>query len=215
MYKEIFELFEQNKDEQKAAGMAAYMKNNFPFLGIPKPERTALSKAFLKEKKKEDGIDWDLVFECYDKAEREFQYLAVAYLNEVKDKLTYADISDLERVITTKSWWDTVDSVDKLAGEILKKDKRMRRTVIRWAKSDNIWLKRTAINLQRHFKEDMDTDLLAKVIEMNMDTGEFFVDKAIGWVLREYSKTNKEWVSNFIETHPLSKLSVREGSKYL
>ena len=215
MYKEIFELFEQNKEEQKAAGMAAYMKNNFPFLGIPKPERTALSKAFLKKKKKEDGIDWDFVFECYDKAEREYQYLAVAYLNEVKDKLTYADISDLERVITTKSWWDTVDSIDKLAGEILKKDKRMRRTVIRWAKSENIWLKRTAINMQRHFKDDMDTTLLAEVIEMNMDTGEFFVDKAIGWVLREYSKTNKEWVSKFIETHPLSKLSVREGSKYL
>ncbi len=215
MYHEIFELFENNRDEQKAVGMAAYMKDRFPFLGIQKPERRKLSKDFLKEKKKEDGIDWDFVFACYDKDEREYQYLAVAYLNEVKDKLTYADIKNLERVITTKSWWDTVDSVDKQAGVILQKDKRMRKTVIRWAKSKNIWLKRTAINLQRHFKEDMDIQLLTEVIEMNMDTGEFFVDKAIGWVLREYSKTNKEWVSNFIETHPLSKLSVREGSKYL
>lgn len=212
----IFELFENAANPGNVEKMAAYMKNNFPFLGIPKPERAKISRDFLKAKKKDAMIDWAFVWQCYAKPEREFHYLALAYLDLVKNLLVAGDLAQLEKLIVTNSWWDSVDSIDALVGEIcLRYPEEKRNTVGKWIGSDNIWLKRVAIDFQLRYKEKTDTERLSLAILGNLNTGEFFVDKAIGWSLREYSKVNPTWVRQFVAENQLSALSKKEACKYL
>ena len=213
---DIFEIFYQNKNDENAEPMAKYMRNLFLFLGLKTPERTALSKKFLKERKKDTKVDWDFIFKCYDMPEREFQYLAIDYMERVKDLFTPGDMGNIERLLTTKSWWDSADAINKVVGHIVMKYPEIKEDIIlKWMKSDNIWLNRVAIIFQLKYKEKTDTVFLSNAILHNCETTEFFINKAIGWALREYSKTNKEWVKEFIDNNNLSKLSIREGSKYI
>ncbi|MDD4089941.1 MAG: DNA alkylation repair protein [Tissierellia bacterium] len=212
----LIELFYKNRNEELAAPMAKYMKNKFAFLGMKKPERMELSKEFIKESKKAKEIDWEFIYKCFELPEREFQYLAIAYMNAIKNLFTADDMDRFEELIMTKSWWDSVDSISPIVGYICIKYPHIKDEVIdKWIFSDNIWLKRVSILFQLKYKEKTDTDFSSKAILNNSDTHEFFVDKAIGWALREYSKTNKEWVKSFIDNNILSKLSVKEGSKYI
>lgn len=213
---DIIQIFYNNRNEENAVPMAKYMKNQFPFLGLKKPDRTALSKGFLNEKKKDKEIDWDFIFRCYELPEREFQYLAIDYMSKVANLFQPDDIKRIEKLITTKSWWDTVDAISPIVGHIAMKYPEIKETILtKWMESDNIWLKRVSILFQLKYKDKTDTEFLEKAILKNANTNEFFINKAIGWALREYSKTNKEWVRSFIENNKLSKLSVREGSKYI
>ena len=213
---DIIQIFYNNRNEEQAIPMAKYMRNLFPFLGLKTPERKALSKKFFKEKKKDKEIDWDFIFRCYELPEREFQYLAIDYMKEVADLFTPDDLGKIGELITTKSWWDTVDAINHVVDHIAMKYPEVKETtILRWMESDNIWLKRISIIFQLKYKEKTDTEFLEKAILRNANTDEFFINKAIGWALREYSKTNKEWVKNFIGNNQLSKLSVREGSKYI
>ncbi|HOM02965.1 MAG TPA: DNA alkylation repair protein [Acetivibrio sp.] len=213
---DIFKTFYDARDDENAAKMSAYMKNKFPFLGIPKPTRAKLSKDFLKQKKKDKEVDWQFIFQCYDMPEREFHYLALDYLTAVKALLVSNDIDKIEKLIITNSWWDSVDCIDSIVGHLCLKYPELKDSVIpKWIDSENIWLKRIAINFQLEYKEKTDTDILSRAILKNCDTGEFFINKAIGWALREYSKTDKEWVKQFIAHNKLHSLSVREASKYL
>ncbi|MDQ2179078.1 DNA alkylation repair protein [Marinifilum sp. D714] len=212
----IVEQFRTNSDEENAIKMSAYMKYRFPFLGLPKPQRDELSKDFLRKVTKGKMIDWNLVNYLWELPEREFQYLALEYLGKLKKQLKKSEISKLEQLIVTKSWWDSVDSLAPLVGVLCKKYPELKTEVIsNWIISSNIWLKRVSIIFQLKFKDDVDTELLSKAIIANTLTKEFFVNKAIGWALRQYSKFNPDWVKEFISTYPLSPLSVREGSKYL
>lgn len=79
---------------------------------------------------------------------------------------------------------------------------------------DELWLQRSAILFQLKYKEKTNETLLYRYIRQNTDSKEFFIQKAVGWALREYSKTNPESVKHFIEENRLPKLSIREGSKY-
>lgn len=212
---DIFVNYYNAKDETAAVPMAAYMKNNFTFLGLSKPKRASLSKEFLKSRKKDTAIDWRFVFTCYSKPEREFHYLAIDYLLTVKHLLVPSDIEKIKQLITQNSWWDSVDSIDSIVADMVLRFPQLKETVLDFAKSDNIWLKRIAIDFQLQYKDKTDTDLLEKIICLNLGSNEFFVNKAIGWILREYSKTNRQWVKEFIDSHKLSPLSIREGSKYL
>lgn len=213
---DIFEIFYDNINEEQAESMSKYMRNLFPFLGLKKPERAALSKGFLKKKSSNKKIDWEFISTCYGKEEREFQYLAIDYMERVKDIFTAKDMYKIEDLIITKSWWDSVDAINKIVGHIAMKYPEVKDDIIlKWIRSDNIWLNRISIIFQLHYKENTDTEFLSKAILYNSSTKEFFINKAIGWSLREYSKTNKEWVRNFIEDNSISKLSVREGSKYI
>ncbi|MTI81231.1 MAG: DNA alkylation repair protein [Firmicutes bacterium] len=217
MYNKLINSFLENKDQEKAVKMAAYMKNNFSFLGIPKPLRAKLEKEFIKAAKKQRSIDWDLINKLWNMPEREFQYLAVDYLLALKDCLQKNDIDNVRSLIINKSWWDTVDI---LAGNItgvlcLKHPELINSHMLKWAESDNVWLIRTSILYQLRYKGKTDAALLGLIIKQNSESKEFFINKAIGWALREYSKTNKIWVKEFIESNTLSPLSVREGSKYL
>lgn len=211
----IFQSFYNSSDAENAMKMAAYMKNKFPFLGIAKPERAKLSKDFLKNRKQDTCIDWLFVFKCYSMPEREFHYLALDYLLLLKERLKLEDIGNIEELITTNSWWDSVDCLDAIVGDMCLKYPELKESaILKWIYSDNIWLKRVAIDFQLRYKENTDTDILSKAILSNCNTQEFFINKAIGWSLREYSKVNKEWVKNFLDNNKLSSLSVREASKY-
>lgn len=213
---DIFEIFYDNINEEQVESMSKYMRNLFPFLGLKKPERAALSKEFLKNKRSNKKIDWEFISTCYGKEEREFQYLAIDYMEKVKDLFTVTDMYKIEELIITKSWWDSVDAINKIVGHIAMKYPEVKDDIIlKWIRSDNIWLNRISIIFQLHYKENTDTEFLSKAILYNSNRNEFFINKAIGWSLREYSKTNKEWVRSFIEDNSLSKLSVREGSKYI
>ena len=213
---QIVEILKQNADEAYAKRMSAYMKDHFPYLGIPKPKRAELSKSFLKEVTKEKMIDWNLVNYFWELPEREFQYLALEYLSKMQKQLEKPDISKLESLIVNKSWWDSVDSLAPLVGELCQKYPELKDEVLAdWIINPNIWLKRVTILFQLKFKDDVDTDFLSKAILSNHLTKEFFINKAIGWALRQYSKFNPDWVKEFISSHSLSPLSIREGSKYL
>jgi len=214
---ELIKTLYANRDADKAFFMAKYMKDQFPFLGIPKPNRARLSGLFIKNAKKEKTIDWELVARLWDLPEREFQYVALDYLQALKNYLNSQDIDRLQLLITTKSWWDTVDLMaSNIVGPLCLRNKELIDShILGWAESENIWLARSAILFQLKFKDKTDPLLLEHIILKNSNSKEFFINKAIGWVLREYSKTNREWVRDFVTQHPLSTLSVREASKYL
>ncbi|MGE5495776.1 MAG: DNA alkylation repair protein [Burkholderiales bacterium] len=212
---DIFETLRANANPEKAAGMSAYLKDQFKFLGIQKPERERLTREFLKQKKKEQGVDWAFAEACYESQEREFHYLAMDYVLLVSNRLMPDDLARLESFITRNSWWDTVDMYNVPIGRMFLKYPQMSETIKQWMTSDNMWLRRMSIIFQLHLKKDTDTGLLAEAIESNLGSKEFFINKAIGWALREYSKTNPEWVRAFIKSHELAPLSVREASKYI
>jgi|LGOV01.1.fsa_nt_gb 3-methyladenine DNA glycosylase AlkD len=210
--------FKKNRDYELALSMGKYMRNNFKFLGINATERRKISKKFIKEygdfeivNIKEDIVDiWNL-------EEREFQYIYLDFLKKKKKYLTVNDLLIIEYIITNKSWWDTVDMIaSHLVGEIFKNNKDViDKYQKKWQESGNIWLQRALIIYQLNYKENTDKERLFQIIRNNLNTNEFFIDKAIGWALRQYSKTNKEEVIKFIKNTNLSKLSVREGSKYI
>jgi 3-methyladenine DNA glycosylase AlkD len=213
---DIFDTFRAAADPEKAAPMAAYMKNLFPFLGIPKPERAKLSKDFLKAKDKA-AVDWDFVFRCWDEPEREFQYLAKDYLAKVVTALTAADIPNICTIAVKKSWWDSIDGLDTIVGDVALRYPGVNDTILAWSAGENIWLRRMAIDHQLGRKGKTDTALLERIITNNLGQTEFFINKAIGWSLREYSKTNPNWVREFIGRHreKMPPLSVREAGKYI
>lgn len=213
---EIIKAFYESRNEIDSAPMAAYMKNQFPFLGLKKPARQEIYKEYVQGWKKSKTIDWEFIWYCWSLPEREFQYLALSYLDAVGKLLKIDDLQRLEKLITDKSWWDTVDSIAPLVGHIaLSNPISKKEHLAKWIINENIWLKRVSILFQLKFKRNTDTEFLEKAIISNSLTREFFVDKAIGWALREYSKTDKEWVKKFIDSNELSRLSVREASKYL
>jgi 3-methyladenine DNA glycosylase AlkD len=214
--KNIFSLLRSEADPEKAAQMKAYMRGQFQYLGIPTPERKKLSRAFLKEKSDSDP-DWDFVFKCWKQPEREFQYLATDYLSKIAPRLSADDVPKLRELAATKSWWDTVDSLTIIVGDIAYRFPEVRGTLLAWSVDDNFWLRRIAIDCQLKWKEKTDTSLLEQIIVNNLGQTEFFINKAIGWSLREYGKTNPRWVRGFIKRHrsEMASLSIKEASKYI
>lgn len=151
------------------------------------------------------------------KDEREYQYAAQDYLVKVIKKINNSHLPFIKNLITTKSWWDTVDVLSPhLVGKIAKETPSViEDTIEKWALGDHLWLKRSSILFQLKYKEDTIETILYKYINANSNSKEFFIQKAIGWALREFSKTNPDSVRQFIKETTLPKLSVREGSKYI
>lgn len=229
----IIEEFRQHKNEENAEKQAAYLRHQFEFIGLKTPERRLLAKDFLKEKKGDKQIDWELVFEFWNLPEREFQYLALDYLHQMKKWLIFDDMEKIKKLTVSKSWWDTVDALDELVGHLLLTGRKqatendstayeqVKTLVKEWAQAENFWLRRIAIDCQLSFKNQTDLELLSYNIEKNLlgssFAEEFFITKAIGWALRDLAKTNSAWVIKFIEEHEnkMAKLSIREASKHL
>jgi 3-methyladenine DNA glycosylase AlkD len=210
-------LFEEHRNDDNAGPMRKYMKDHFPFLGIKSPLRKELEKQFFKETGiLKEEFNKDFVVGLWEKDEREYQYTAITYTGKFIKKLPKDAIQFLERLITTKSWWDSVDSIAPLVGELARKyPELVEETINHWSVDENYWLRRVAILFQLKYKQQTNEALLYDYMVKNADSKEFFLQKAIGWALREYSKTNPESVKAFIEGNQLAPLSIREGSKYL
>lgn len=216
-YQGIIDRFEANRNEELAGPMQAYMKEHFPFLGIKSPLRNQLLKEhFAEYALPESNQLFDEVWNLYRLPEREYQYAAIALLDKMKKHLTSSDFPALLQLIETKSWWDSVDAIaPKSVGHIVKMDREYGEKVMqKWALSDNMWTNRAAILHQLKFKREVNTDLLFEMIKQHAHSNEFFIQKAIGWVLREYAKTDPGVVQAFVKEHPLKPLSKREALKH-
>lgn len=193
-------------DPDRAAGMSAYQRNRFPFLGVPAPARRSAVREILRGRR--GALDRDLVEACWAAAEREFQYVACDHLRDAP--LSAGDVPWLRSLVTRKSWWDTVDPLARSIGRAAA-PAQMRE----WATDGDMWVRRAAILHQLGRREATDAALLEEIIRANLGSGEFFIDKASGWALREYSKTDPHRVRAFLAANGVSALTRREASKYL
>lgn len=214
----IHKAFLSCADQNKAAAMKQYMRNKFEFMGVTSPERKAITRAFWKQNGLPGLKELPAVVEqLWHLPERELQYFAMETCGRLAGKTPESHINTVEFMLKSKQWWDTVDYIAAdLAGKHLQRFPALVKDYIpRWQKAPDIWLNRSAILFQLKYKNNTDTVILAESIVKHLDSREFFIQKAIGWALRQYSKVNPAWVKQFIESHELSTLSRREGSKYL
>lgn len=221
--KEIENIYKSHGDPKMAGQMAAYMRNNFEFYGLPAGLRRELAKPYIKEGKKAKSIDWNLLTELFSNPYREINYFGLNLLKVQSHLLTIDDFENLVALAKIRPWWDTIDNIDSIIGTLGYGNKDFEEKILILAANDNFWLRRIAIGHQRKYKDKTDPDLLAKIIKINLNIPprdkdeEFFINKAIGWALREYSKTKPDWVRSFLDNqaNDLSNLSIREASKYL
>lgn len=216
--KGLTKVFKPHYNATNAASQKAYMLNQFEHLGIVAAERRKLCKAYFKIS---PPLTMDeialIVKDCFAQAEREFHYAAVELLAFYKKSWLPDSIDLMEYCIITKSWWDSVDHVaSECLGDYFKLfPEKIKPVTGKWNKSKNIWLQRSSIMFQKSFKQKTDTDLLAKYIIHLKDSDEFFIRKAIGWALREYSRSNPSWVKAFVKQNKLHSLSEREALKLM
>ena len=211
-------LFEQNADPSQAAPMKKYMRDQFEYLGIKTPKNVALQKEFFEEHGFPKLSELELVLrDLWSLPQREFQYVAVGLLGRFNKELPAKFIKTIEYMLVTKSWWDTVDSIaGGTVGVHFRRFPDVRaKYLAKWRASDNFWLRRTAILFQLNYKKDTDFDLLCEIICENLDSREFFINKAIGWSLRQYARVDPKAVTKFVKSTTLHPLSRREAMKHL
>jgi 3-methyladenine DNA glycosylase AlkD len=207
-------LFEENANASDSVAMSKYMKNKFKFFGIKKPLRNVITADFIKKSSNLSEKELiNLVWQLWNEDEREMQYLAIDLINRYF-KRKILDIKFLEKLIVNKSWWDSVDILYKHTGLYFKNNYEDK-TLWNWVESDNIWLNRSAILFQLNYKNETNEEVLTKIIISLKDKKDFFIQKAIGWILREYSKTNPNFVVNFIEEYNITGLAKREALKII
>ena len=213
---DIFQELKEVANPEDAIHMEAYMKDQFEFLGVKTPVRRKLSKVFFK-KNSSPAIDWKFIHQAWENPYREMQYVVLDYLKLKQKFLTSNDLPKIKKLAQTKPWWDTVDFLCRSVGFICLHYPETKKFVLEWSRDEDFWLRRLAIEHQLLQKEETDVQLLEQILVNNLDQTEFFINKAIGWALRDYSKTNPDWVLEFIEKYKdrLSKLSIKEGSRYL
>lgn len=209
---------EPYRDGDKAQPMAKYMKNNFPFLGIKTPERRQIFRAIIKENELPPlELMQQEVWALFELDEREYHYIAIELLAKFKKQLTIGDLVFCQKLIEKNSWWDSVDAIaPSIVGDIVKMNRAEGEAVmVEWAKSANMWTNRASILHQLKYKKETNEELLFATIIRHAASKEFFIQKAIGWVLREYAKTNPEVVRQFVHNNELAALSKREALKHI
>ena len=204
-----------NSNRETAIPMENYMKNNFDFLGIKTYERRSIFKANYEKYKTEIKADFrNIGWELFNKNEREFHQCAIDLLvKELKKNYVLEDIKLIEKLIITNSWWDSVDVVAKylLGGYLQQFPNETYAVIERFSNSENMWLNRTAIIFQLSYKDKTNFELLKSECEKHKESNEFFIQKAIGWALRDYSRFNPIGVKNFVNATNLKPLSKREA----
>jgi 3-methyladenine DNA glycosylase AlkD len=211
-------LFEQNADPVQAAPMKKYMRDQFDYLGIKTPKNAALQKAFYKEYGLPELSELDTILrELWALPQREYQYIAMGLLGKFEKQLPAKFIDVIEHLIVTKSWWDTVDALaSHTVGTHFRRFPKIReRYLKKWRRSKNLWLRRTAILFQLGYKKETDFELLSEIIRENLSSDEFFINKAIGWSLRQYAYIDPTAVKDFVKSTQLHPLSRREALKHV
>lgn len=211
-------LFEKNADPTQAAPMKKYMRDQFEYLGLKGPQQGALMKEFIDRNGFPALADLDTILrELWSLPQREFQYAAMGLLSRYEKELPAKFIKTIEYLLVTKSWWDTVDTISgHTLGVHFRRFPEVReKYLIKWRASNNFWLRRACILFQLNYKEETDFDLLCEIICENLNSKEFFINKAIGWSLRQYARTDPKAVKKFVNNAPLHPLSRREAMKHL
>lgn len=215
---ELKHLFLLHANQEDAQDMARYMKHKFAYFGIRSPQRKELTRAFLKQYPAKNIQLDQLVKLLWTESERELQYVGTELMQKYIKKQDADFIKTIEWLVLHKSWWDTVDFLGPLAGTLFVKHQNLLpSTTDAWIQSENMWLNRAALLFQLKYGGKTDFNLLKSYILLKADHPDFFIMKAIGWVLRQYSKYNPTTVQTFIEGHTdvLSPLSQREGMKHI
>lgn len=216
---ELSDLFKKNINRQIALEQSAYMRNQFPFLGIKKPERTKIQKPLFKQYRIEnETVLSEILKQLWEFDEREFQYAACDLTDMYKPLYSPKMLKTFEATIINKSWWDTVDRIaSNFVGTLITTFPPSKDKMYEWIRDDNMWIRRSALLFQLRYKEKTDEETLFEFCRKTCHEKDFFMRKAIGWVLREYAKTNKVAVRDFIKKNSknLSSLTIREASKYL
>ncbi len=214
---ELERAFEEKSNAENAFAMAKYMRNHFSFFGIKTEERRRILNDIWKENQQEVKENpREIALNLYSKPKRELQYCAIEILiRQLKGNYIKEDIKLIEKLIITNSWWDSVDTIAKnILGEYLLEFPLETKNIIkRFSNSENMWLNRSAILFQLGYKRKTDFDLLKSECEKHKNSNEFFIQKSIGWALREYGKTNPVAVRNFVDSTNLKPLSTKEALK--
>lgn len=208
----------QQGDPEQAAGQAAYMRHQFEFIGIKTPLRRAISKELIANLGVPEGASLaELLRLCATDEYRELNYFALDLTEKVLKQQPASFIEQLETLVLTNSWWDTVDWLAKLVGiHFQRHPSQLRPTTERWMGSGELWLQRVCLIFQLHYKHKTDEGLLFDYVLRLRHSSEFFIQKGAGWALRQYSRTAPEAVRAFLDAHPeLPALTKREGGRLL
>lgn len=209
--------YEPLKNESNRVQMERYMKNQFSFLGIKKTETAPIFKRLVKTYAIENKVHLKaLVTQLFESPFREYHYFAMMLLNRYEKMFDASDLPYLKQLIQTNSWWDSIDTISpNIVGQIVLRDRACESVMLQWVQSDDMWLRRAGLLHQLKYKTQMSEALLTEMILLLKNEQAFFIRKAIGWVLREYSKTNPIFVKDFVEQYQLSNLSHKEALKWL
>lgn len=213
---ELYRLLDLHANEANAAPMKRYMKNRFEFLGIKTPDRRTLTRQFIQK----HGLParptlLPTLHRLYAYPFREMHYTATELAEKVLKTPTESELAVVDFLLSHNQWWDTIDMVaTKIVSAWMWHNPSKRLEVFsRWNESPDLWLNRTAILFQLKYREKTDLNLLQEALQRHAASPEFFHRKAIGWALREYAKTDPEWVLEFVATNDLAPLSRRNALK--
>jgi 3-methyladenine DNA glycosylase AlkD len=212
----IKSIFEAHRNPAEAQKMKKYMRDQFEYLDIKSPDRAMLKAELLLDKELRNLSAEELlplVFELWNLECREYQYIAMELLDRKIKSAKSGMVEHLEFLIVTKPWWDTVDFLaSHLVGTLFRIHRGLPNEFVpEWMKRGNMWLQRTALLYQLKYRENLDEGILFPAIMKLNNSKEFFIQKAIGWSLREYGKTNPSAVVEFVNRTELAPLSKREA----
>ncbi|HEV7919586.1 MAG TPA: DNA alkylation repair protein [Thermoanaerobaculia bacterium] len=209
-------------DPTRAPGMQAYMKSGMPYLGVSADAMRRVAKTVFAEHPLESAGQWreDVLAIWRGARFREERYVAVELTGDrrAREWQTLEALPMYEELIVTGAWWDYVDVIAaQRIGELLRRDKKMKGILRRWAQDADIWKRRAAILAQLEFKKETDEELLYDCIAPSIGSKEFFLRKGIGWALRQYARTDPDAVRRYVREHEdqLSGLTRREALKHL
>ena len=220
MVQQFENVLRQHANPERADPMSAYMKNKFPFLGISALERRKLTQGLIKSAAS-DMKCGEVIRGLYELPEREFHYVALDLTQKAaraRKPVFEMPLSLFGHLARCNQWWDTIDPLaTKIIGDWMRKNfpTNHAEEMKAWADSDDMWLNRASIIYQLHYKENTNLDFLQYAVEKHAESNEFFIQKAIGWALRQLTKTNPEWVRQLLNEVALKPLSFREAKKYL
>jgi 3-methyladenine DNA glycosylase AlkD len=205
-------------DPEAAVAMRAYMRDQFEFLGLKAPAQRALARQALAGTTFTEDELRAFVFACWERPEREFQYVACDQLRRSARTLSPGFLDTVRTLIVTRSWWDTVDALAAhVVGPLVARHGELLSTMDEWIDDDNLWLIRTAILHQLRYSDATDAHRLFRYCTRQASHPDFFIRKAIGWALREYARTAPDAVRSYVRAHEtrLSSLSIREATRHL
>ena len=199
------------------------MKSALPYYGHAAPGLRALLRPHLAAYAPASRARHEAtLLALWDAAtHREERYAALA-LARHRVARPWRDVESLvtwRHLVVTGAWWDVVDeTASHLVGDVLSRHRSGATPVVsRWATDQDLWLRRTAVIAQLGHRDDTDLDLLVLALEANLDDRSFWLRKAIGWALRDYARTDPDWVRAYVASagDRLSGLSRREATKHL